>query len=826
MRKSKVTQSNMSTQRKTLLNRLAVIFDKVDKILCSSKKSLAFIAVFSVIINILLETSLRQNIFSVLYLIISSPVVFFLGVLIIFATYSFTYLFKKRAFVFSVTTFLWLVIMVVNVFLMCIFQRSTPFNFSDLRIFNTTRDIVNNGYMGVFDVVIIAIVAMFFIGLLVLAYIKCRKLTKFSAISYFFPVQIWAFTLIAIVLYTNFVVSADRFDNLPNKYREHGFAFCFLYSVVDNGIDKPENYSADVYDDVRKQTNKAVANNNTEEQVEIVKSENQQLIDNVFETVVEQYRDMTNYKYLEMDTERAEGIIASLTQKYQKSIESVPVGSGFDISSENSVFPEEFDMPNIIFLQLESFYDVNNIMGYEYSQNPHPVYSMLKEQLPGGKLTVPSIGAGTANTEFEIMTGMDVSFFGIAEYHYLSILQNQTCESIAHNAKEYGYATHVIHNHKGTFYDRYKVFPNLGYDTFTPLESLHEIETNQRNWCKDSMLLDPIIDCLSSSQGKDLIYTISVQPHGKYPSESVYNEILGDQLPRIMVTGNEYNPENPGFTYYVNQLSEVDTFLGTLLCEINALNEPTVLVLYGDHLPSFSVQKYWNLKEGNCYQTDYIIWNNCGLDFSDAKDLTTFQLASYVFSKVGIDSGDINRLNRLYLKNEDVNDYRSLRHTYQYAIFYDNTLKDPTSKVSIPKYQRSDIQYGIDNATLDSIYTIGDTTYITGNGFNMYSKITINGSNVDTIYIDGGTLSTNARILQDDNIGTTQMSGSTPLGNSKNFIIYNDSMIIPETLWDETLDEILGSPVPVNHTPIVEDATLDFVTGNDEMSMVQDDINK
>ena len=431
-----------------------------------------------------------------------------------------------------------------------------------------------------------------------------------------------------------------------------------------------------------------------------------------------------------------------------------------------------FDKPNIIFLQLESFYDVTNIEGYEYSAHPHPIYSMLKEQLPGGSLTVPSIGAGTANTEFEIITGMDVSLFGIAEYPYLSVLQNQTCESMAFNAKEYGYSTHAVHNHKGTFYDRNKVFPNLGFDTFSSIENIPVTIRNQRNWGKDAMLLDPILDALNSTEGKDLIYTISVQPHGRYPTAARYKKLLKGQDPRIQVTGNDDNPENPGFFYYVNQLSEVDTFLGNLILELSFTNEPTVLVFYGDHLPAFSVQKYWNLKEGNCYQTDYMVWNNCGIDFSDAKDLTTYQLYSYIFSKVGIDSGDVNKLNRMYLEN-DTQDYHYLRHTYQYAIFEDKSLKN-SSDASIPRYERVDTQYGVMKAYLGDIYTIGDTTYITGQRFNEFTKVTVNGTVVETERIDSDLLKTTHTFNVGDVIGTSQVAVNlTRLGDSENVLTYS-----------------------------------------------------
>lgn len=81
-------------------------------------------------------------------------------------------------------------------------------------------------------------------------------------------------------------------------------------------------------------------------------------------------------------------------------------------------------------------------------------------------------------------------------------------------------ASHVIHNNTATFYDRNIVFPKLGFDSFTTLEYMNHVETNEIGWAKDKILTKEIVRALSETEERDLIYTISVQPHGAYPEES------------------------------------------------------------------------------------------------------------------------------------------------------------------------------------------------------------------------------------------------------------------------------------------------------------------
>ena len=104
-----------------------------------------------------------------------------------------------------------------------------------------------------------------------------------------------------------------------------------------------------------------------------------------------------------------------------------------------------------------------------------------------------------------------VRFFGPGEYPYKSILQEKTCESLPYILKKQGYKSHAIHNHRGGFYDRNKVFSKLGFDTFTSLEYMNGVSSTPKGWARDDVLLKYIMKVLKSTKGSDYIYTISVQ---------------------------------------------------------------------------------------------------------------------------------------------------------------------------------------------------------------------------------------------------------------------------------------------------------------------------
>ncbi|MGI6257141.1 MAG: sulfatase-like hydrolase/transferase [Anaerovoracaceae bacterium] len=383
---------------------------------------------------------------------------------------------------------------------------------------------------------------------------------------------------------------------------------------------------------------------------------------------------------------------------------------------------DDKDRPNIVFLQLESFMDPSTVKGITLSKDPIPNYRKLMKDYSSGRLHVPSMGAGTANTEFEAMTGMNTKFFGPGEYPYKSIIVKKTCESIPYNLKEMGYSTHALHNYRAAFYKRNEVFVNLGYDTFTSLEYMSNISKTPKKWAKDYVLTGGIMDALRSSPGKDYIYAISVQGHGKYPTEEVLKE------PKIRVLNAPSQELKWAWEYYVNQIYEMDDFVKQLLAELEKYDEKVIVVMYGDHLPAIDNVLEENLKDGrNTYQTDYVIWSNFKMDHKK-KDYYAYQLGPEVLDRIGIHNGTFVTYHQ---KHQNSKTYMEDLKALQYDMLYGKRY----IYKNVPPLKGTKMKMGVADITIEEVVQVGEKYYIKGRNFTEYSKINLDGKILDTVYL-------------------------------------------------------------------------------------------
>lgn len=374
-----------------------------------------------------------------------------------------------------------------------------------------------------------------------------------------------------------------------------------------------------------------------------------------------------------------------------------------ELSGEQAYTSIQGQKPNVIMLQLESFFDPLQYRNYEFQNDPVPFFRYLKDKYPSGYLSVPSVGAGTANTEFECITAMNLDFFGPGEYPYKTVLQKTSCESVAFDLKKLGYGAHAIHNNEGTFYDRHKVFSQLGFDTFTPIEYMYNVERNPTGWCKDKILIGEIEKNLNSTDGPDFIYTISVQGHGAYPD----------------------------FEYYCSQVSEMDQFIQNLVFALNRRKEPTVLIMYGDHLPGFSWEAA-DMKNNSLFQTQYVVWNNLGLPIVH-RTVEAYQLASYVLEMLDIHEGTMVRYHQGYLTGQigDKQQYLDDMKLLEYDILYG---KHDIYEGNSP-FQATNLHMGIDPIEVTKVVYEEPDLLIFGENFNEYSKVFLGDKQLETTYV-------------------------------------------------------------------------------------------
>ncbi len=442
------------------------------------------------------------------------------------------------------------------------------------------------------------------------------------------------------------------------------------------------------------------------------------------------------------------------------------------------VTKEEEDRPNVIFIQLESFFDPETVNYLKISEDPIPCFRQLMKDYSSGFFRVPSVGAGTANTEFETITGMSLHYFGPGEYPYKSILKETTCESAPYVLKDLGYTAHAIHNNEANFYSRKSVFPNLGFDTFVSEEYMtHEDEKNPLGWVKDAVLTEEIIKCLDATDTPDYIYTISVQGHGDYPDEPVLED------PAITVSGSPTEEMDCKWEYYVNQIREMDDFILDLTGKLSEYPEKVVLVLYGDHLPTMDLTVE-DLDNKYLFQTEYVIWDNFGLQKQD-ENLASYQIAAEVMDRIGIHEGNIFRYHQA---RRSTRNYQVDLETLQYDMLYGKRYCYDGGN----PYKRVKMRMGLYDVTLESI-TLGSSLdysyYIRGTNFTPSSEVQLNGEWYDTVYLNPTTLIISGTELTDfDRIAVAQRSNSSTrkaLSKSYDRAVY---ALLPESAWKITRD--------------------------------------
>ena len=681
---------------------------------------------FACVLNFFIEILNQRSLISALGQLVAHPTVVFFNMLLILMTVCLSGLFRRQFFAMVIFALPWIVLSVVNFVLQSF--RSTPLSAVDFKLLPSVIHIIDY-YLTTWQVILVILAILGAIALLVLLCLKSGRqaLHRRSSIAL---IAICAVLLAAgTPLLLHMEVLSNDYSNLNKAYRDYGLPYCFLVSLIDRGIDEPEEYSEETVNDV----------------LEDIDAAEPELPD----------------PQPDIEPEAA-------TPK--------PVPEP-DPAAEPEPDPVQ---PNVIFLQLESFIDVNDLTGLTFSENPTPYFTQLKDSYPSGMLTVPTYGAGTVNTEFEVLTGMNLDYFGAGEYPYISVLRGQTCETVAYNLKENGYTATAIHNNTATFYDRNLVFANLGFDRFVSEEYMNDLEYTSVGWPKDKHLTHDILKTLDDSEGLDLVYAISVQPHGKYPTD-----LEAELSQPIQITSGFTEEEAEllaAYTYYINQLREVDDFLRDLTNVLSSRAEPTMLILFGDHFPNFELEED-QVRTGDLFQTEYVIWTNYALEANDC-DLHAYQLSAHALALIGCDTGILTRLHQLRADSEDYQAYLEL-------LEYDMLFGEMNVWDGVNPYVPTALQLGYGDIVLESANYLSSQLYLTGSGFNEWSVVYFDEEPQETVCINSNTL---------------YAAGEAPEVGTAITVrqISSDSLELSSTGQIVVTESILAEPIPPD-TPTTDD---------------------
>lgn len=357
-------------------------------------------------------------------------------------------------------------------------------------------------------------------------------------------------------------------------------------------------------------------------------------------------------KYME------QGLVAGFMAhvKYCKS-DSISGYSYEDVDSQiadaDTIEIEGVEAENIIVIMNEAFADLRVINDEIISDEYMPFIDSLEENTIKGELYVPVFGAQTCDSEFEVLLGASTRYTSATPYQ--SVIKQNT-ESMVSYLKEKGYYAQAFHPYPAENWNRDNVYAYLGFEEFLDINAVYEMgyegSFKLRGYCSDNADYYKVIkEYEENNDEKYFMFNVTMQNHSGY--EKQYED-----LP-ITADLSAYG-EYPLAETYLSLIKKSDEAFKGLIEYFSQVEEPTLICMFGDHMPKIESEFYTLLygktaeelteqEKQKKYITPVIIWANYDIEEKNLDKISTNFLALEIFKAANIDlEGYWALLNRVY----------------------------------------------------------------------------------------------------------------------------------------------------------------------------------
>lgn len=333
------------------------------------------------------------------------------------------------------------------------------------------------------------------------------------------------------------------------------------------------------------------------------------------------------------------------------------------------------DKPNIICIMNESLSDLSVLGDLKTNKKYMPFLSSLKKNTIKGNLYVPVIGAGTSNTEFEFLTGHTTAFLPSGSNAYMLYIENHIASMVS-TMEAQGYSSYALHPYYAMGWKRTEVYNNLGFNEFTSLEDIIDIEIMrdfqsngndpdylqqliEENYPGENMLIRQYISdsynyklLIENFENRDksvpyFAFNVTMQNHGGYTTECVNfkENIHATNVSKEYIKANKY----------LSLIKYSDNAFKELVNYFKKVKEPTIICMFGDHQPSIEsefiaevmgVKNLSNLtpeQEQSRYCTPFYIWANYDIEEKYIDKLSSNYLSSLVMETAGVELTEYNK---------------------------------------------------------------------------------------------------------------------------------------------------------------------------------------
>ncbi len=309
-------------------------------------------------------------------------------------------------------------------------------------------------------------------------------------------------------------------------------------------------------------------------------------------------------------------------------------------ASEADVLPSGANAPTILVIMNESFADLS-VLGDNF--NTHipatPVFDSIEENAIKGYALCSVFGGNTPNSEFEFLTGNSLAWLPNGSVTFQQHI-NDECYSLPRLLSSLGYETAATHPYLSSGWQRTRVYPLLGFDSYSFVEDYPQ-QKLLRGYVSDREMYEYLLDKIDGKGNAPLfLFGVSMQNHGGYQHFPQDGYI---QPQRVELEG--YSGTYDETEVYLSVLREADSALGFLMEELEKREEDIVLVFFGDHLPNLAGQFYEEVHGSSFdtlsqqllqYKVPFFIWsNNIDIEPQTVECTSLSYLSRYMLEAAG-----------------------------------------------------------------------------------------------------------------------------------------------------------------------------------------------
>ncbi len=264
---------------------------------------------------------------------------------------------------------------------------------------------------------------------------------------------------------------------------------------------------------------------------------------------------------------------------------------------------EDTEKPNIVYVMSESFSDPARLKGLEvYGGDPLQDYRAIADKTYSGQMLSQNYGGGTANIEFEALTGFSMELFNaqMTTPYTMLVPEFQTFPSLVSTLKKRGYETTAIHPYNTSMYKRKDVYQTFGFDQFLDESTMKHTDKIENNpYISDEAAYQEIFDQLEKRNKPQFLHLVTMQTH--MPYENKY-----DELPYVVQGDNSLAVRS-----YLQDIAYSSEALKAFLERLDKLPERTLVVFWGDHLPGIYSDAVQEENQGHLlHETEFLMYDN------------------------------------------------------------------------------------------------------------------------------------------------------------------------------------------------------------------------